>query len=106
MGRNEGAAAVDGLAAIGLEGVGDIIELDAKEASQKVVDQSVQNQLETWIVDGAAALAESAAKETVVPFVKLCQLADDIAALVGVVRHHDHWRIRLDVVEALGSGPG
>ena len=45
MGRNEGAAAVDGLAAIGLEGVGDIIELDAKEESQKVVDQSVQNQL-------------------------------------------------------------
>src|SRR5437867_1457795 len=105
MGRNEGAAAVDGLAAIGLEGVGDIIELDAKEESQKVVDQSVQNQLETWIVDGAAALDESAAKDTVVPFVQLCPVADDVAAVVGLVRHHDHCGIPLHVVEALDYGP-
>src|SRR5438876_1646005 len=105
MGRNEGAAAVDGLAAIGLEGVGDIIELDAKDQSQKVVAQSVQNQLETWIVDGAAALDESAAEDTVVSVVQLCPIANDIAAVVGLVRHHDHCGVPLHVVEALDDGP-
>src|SRR5215831_15592436 len=99
MGRNEGAAAVDGLAGVGLKGVSDIIELDAKDDLQEVVEQSVQNQLETWIVDGAAALNKSAAEDTVVPFVQLCPITNDVAAVVGLVRHHDDGGVPLHVIE-------
>ncbi len=105
MGRDKGAATVDGLAPIGLESVGDIIDLDAKEHSQEIVEQPIQDQLGSWIVDGAAPSNESAAKDTVVPLVQLEPVANDIAAVVRLVRHHDHGGVAFHLVESLDDSP-
>jgi len=65
MRRKERAAALDDSAAVGLEGIGNIIVSDAEEYLHEVIGQSVQNQFETGVINYAATFHETTAKYTV-----------------------------------------
>src|SRR4030095_4994410 len=99
MGRDQGTAAVDGLPSVGLERVGDVVELDPEHHPQEEVRESIHDELEPGIVDGSPAPDESAPEDAFVALVQLRPVADDIAAVVRFVGHHDDDRVALHQFE-------
>lgn len=83
------ADAIDDFPAIGLEGVRCIIQAVAEEEPDEKICRSVQGELKGWVVDHTAVLDETAPKDALVAFVEFFPVADNIAAVVGFVGHHD-----------------
>ena len=103
MRGEDGADAVDDRAAVGFEGVGGVVEAVAKEDADEEVCGAVESELEGRIVDHAAVLEEAAAEDAVVAFIEGLPVANDIAAVVGFVGHHNDHGITGHGVEALGD---
>ena len=89
MRGEDGANAIDDFAAVSFEGVRGVVETVAEEYSDEEVCGPVECELEGRVVDHAAVFQEPTAKDAVVPFVELFPIADDIAAVVRFVGHHD-----------------
>jgi len=89
VGRQDRADAVDDLFAVSFEGVGGVVEAVAEEEAHEGVGQAVHEEFDRRVVDGAASLHEAAAEDAVVAFVEFFPIADDIAAVVGLIGHHN-----------------
>jgi hypothetical protein len=105
MRRDERLAADDHFGAIGLERIRRVVEADIEEHFQKKIGGAVDEKLQPWIVDDAAALHEPAAKHTLVTVIERAPIADDVPGVVGLVRHHDHHCVAAHVTEAKRDGP-
>ena len=103
MRGEDGADAVDDRAAVGFEGVGGVVETVAKEEADEEVCGAVQSELEGRVVDHAAVLEEATAEDAVVAFIEGLPVANDIAAVVGFIGHHDDHGITGHGVEAVGD---
>ena len=103
MRGEDGADAVDDRAAVGFEGVGGVVEAVAKEDADEEVCGAVESELEGRVVDHSAVLEEAAAKDAVVAFIEGLPVANDIAAVVGFVGHHNDHGITSHGVETLGD---
>ena len=101
MRREDEADAVDDGAAVGFEGVGGVVEAVAKENADDGICGAVQSKLEGRIVDHTAVLEEATAEDAVVAFIEGLPVANDIAAVVGFIGHHDDHGIASHGVEAL-----
>ena len=80
--------------AVGLEGVGGVVEPDAEQEPEEEIGQPVDDQLDPGIINDPAALDEAAAEDAVPALVQLLPVADHVAAVVRFVGHHDHRRHR------------
>ncbi len=98
------ADAVDDFFAVGFEGIGRVVQAVAEKQAHEGVGQTVHEELDRRVVDGAAALHEAAAEDAVVAFVELLPIPDDIAAVVALVGHKDDRCVAVHGVEAEGDG--
>lgn len=89
MRRENGADAIDDFFAVGFEGVRRVVEAVAEEEAHKGVGHAVHEELDRRVIDGAAALHETAAENAVITFVELFTVADNIAAVVGFIGHEN-----------------
>jgi len=105
VGREDGADAVDDFFAVGFEGVGRVVETVAEEETNEGVGQTVHEELDRRVVDGSAALHETAAENAVVAFVEFFPVADDVPAVVGFVGHEDDGGVAGHGIEAEGDRP-
>ena len=104
MRRDERAAAVDHGAAVGLEGVGRVVEAVAETDPNEQVCQPVHEELHARIVDDLAALDETGAEGAIVAFAEDPPVGDGIARGVGGVGHHDDAGVADHVVEPPDDG--
>jgi hypothetical protein len=102
--RQDRPDAVDDFFAVGFEGVGRVVESVAEEETHEGVGQAVHEELDRRIVDGAAALHETAAEDAVVAFVELLPVTDDIPTVVALVGHEDDGGVAGHGVKAEGDG--
>ncbi len=58
------------LTAIGLEGIGGVVEPDTEEYLKELVRKTVDEKLDNGIVDGPASLDEAAAEYAVIAFLR------------------------------------
>jgi len=105
MRGDERPASVYDFAPVGFEGVGGVVEADAKEHFQEQVGHPVDKQLDFGVVHHAAALHKTAAKHTIPTLVQLLPVAHHVAAIVRFIRHHDYHGIALEVVKPADYGP-
>ena len=103
MRGEDGADAVDDRAAVGFEGVRGVVEAVAKEDADEEVCGAVERELEGRIVDHSAVLQEATAEDAVVAFIEGLPVANDIAAIIGFVGHHNNHGITGHGVETLGD---
>src|SRR5258707_557117 len=89
MRGNNGPTSIDHGLPICFEGIGGVVELDPKEDTQEVIREAIDPQLDRRVIDDAAALDEAAAEDAVPAFVELLPVANDVAAVVRFVGHHD-----------------
>jgi hypothetical protein len=105
VGGEDGADAGDDVAAVGFEGVGGVVEAVAEEDADEEVGKAVEEELEGWVVDDAAAFGEAGAEDAAdVGVLEFLPVADDVAWVVGLVGHHDDAGGAAEVVEAEGDG--
>ena len=103
MRGDERPAALDHFPAIGLKGVRRVVEFDAEKNFEEKVGQSIQEQFDLWIIDHASAFDEPAAKNAVVALVQPIPVTNDVARIVGFVRHHDDNRVATHLIEPPGD---
>ena len=105
VGAEDGADAVDDFAAVGFEGVGGVVEAVAEEGADEEVGESVEEELEGWVVDDAAAFGEAGAEDAVdVGVLEFLPVADDIAWVIGLVGHHDDNGVAAEGIKARSDG--
>src|SRR6202040_1763960 len=91
--RKKRAASVDHVAPVGFKGVSHVVELNAKQQSEKKVGGAVDDILHTRVVDDAATPDEAASKDAIVTGPQLLPIAHDVTAIVGFIGHHDGHRV-------------
>ena len=101
---DERLAAVDRRAPVGLERVRGVVERDAEQQPDEEVGQPVEPVLQPRVVDDAPAGDEAAAEDALPALVELAPVADHVAAVVALVRHHDHDRVAGRAVEPVDDG--
>src|SRR5215470_9537375 len=89
MWRNQRTAAINYSFAVRLESVCGVVQSDAEKYLQEKIGHSIQNQFHPRIIDHASAFHKTAAKNTFVAFIEFLPVTDDIAAIVGFIRHHN-----------------
>lgn len=104
MRGEEGAAPLNDLPAVGLEGIGGVIETMLKEDADEGIGHAVEDILHGWVVNSPPATHKSAAEDAVVPLVQLLPVTDDISAVIGLVSHHDDDSITPHLIESLDDG--
>ncbi len=104
MRREDRANAVDYRAAVGLEGVGGVVEAVAKHQSDEEIRGAVEAVFDPRIIDHAAALEKTAAEDAVDAVIELLPVAHNIPAIVGFIGHHDDDRIATHCIEAASDG--
>src|SRR5205085_7783768 len=104
MRRDQRLAALDYVAAVSFEGVGRVVQPDPEHDLQEKIREPVQEQFELRIIDHAPSSDEAAAKDTVVAFVQLVPVANDVPAIVRFVGHHDDNRVAFHGGQAPDNG--
>src|SRR5450755_248664 len=105
MRRDERATAFDHFLAIGLKGVGGVVEFDAEKDFEKKICETIQKQFDLWIIDHASAFDEPAAKDAIVALVQSIPVTHDIAAIVGFIGHHNNNRVATHLIETPADRP-
>ena len=65
---NQRATTFDHFPAVGLEGVGRVIECDAEKDFEEKISEPIQEQFDLGVIDHASAFDESAAKDAIIAF--------------------------------------
>ena len=105
MGRNQRPAPIDGGFPISFERVGCVVELNVEDQLQKPICKPVYPELQPGIIDDATTFQESAAKYTVPPFVEFLPISNDIAAVVGLIRHHNDSGVSRHAIQSMNNRP-
>ena len=105
MRRENGAYAIDHGFAVGLEGVGRVVETVVEEDSHERIGQAVYKELHGWVINHSTALHEAASEDTIVALVELLPVTHHIAAIIRLVGHHNDKRIALGGIQATGDRP-
>ena len=96
----DGSNAIDDFFAVGFEGVGGVVEAVSEKETHEGVGQTVHEEFNRRIVDGAAAAHEAAAEDAIVAFVEFFPVADYVTAIVGFIGHEDDRGVAGHGVEA------
>ena len=91
-------------AAVGLECVGGVVKRIAEEHADEEIGDAIEAQFEPRVIDDAAALHEARAENCVPAFVQHIPIADDVAAIVGFIGHHDHGGVAFHLVQTCDDG--
>ena len=102
MRRDERPATLDNCFPVGLEGVGRVVEPDAKKDPYEEIGHAIQHQLKPWIVNRSAAGHEATSKHAFPSLVQHLPVAHDVAAVVAFVGHHDDHCVAGHLVRDLG----
>ena len=74
-----------------------------EEAAYEGVGQTIHEEFDGRVVDGATAFHEAAAEDAVVAFVELLPVADDVAAVVRFVGHHNYGGVTFHRLKTAGD---
>jgi hypothetical protein len=104
MRRKNRPHALDGRFPVRLECVCGVVQPMPKENANKSIGKAVQDQFCEGIINDSASANETASKDTIVAFLKLLPVTNHVAAVVGVIGHHDDGRIATHRVQSMNNG--
>src|SRR6267143_5073602 len=105
MWRDQGAAAVYCNLSVSFERISRVVKFNVKEQSQEQVGEPINYKLEGWITDDGAIFDKSTAENTVISFVQIFPVAHDVAAVIRLIRHHNHRSVTLHTIKTPDNGP-
>jgi hypothetical protein len=95
------AAAVNHFLSVCFERIGRVVVAGMEQKLQKPICQPVDKILQLRIVNRSSSLDETASENTIDPLVQFFPVHDDIATIIGLIRHHNNHRVTLHAVEPL-----
>src|SRR5256885_3919218 len=97
-------ASFNDFAAIGLEGIGGIVQRNAEQYPNEEIGHTIDPQLEPRIIDDSAPFHEARAEYGIPALIEDMPIADDIAAIIGLVGHHDDDGVSAHLLQAMADG--
>ena len=104
VGGDERAAAFDDVAAVGLEGVGGVVEAVAEEDADEEIGEAVDEEFDAWVVEDFTAADEAAAEGAFVALVEQMPVAHGVSGGVRGVGHHDDNGVTAHVIQTVNNG--
>src|SRR5207249_8370612 len=77
-----------------------VVVIKSEEELQQLVRDSVQNELEPWVIYNSSTPHETAPKNAVISFVEYVPVPNHVANIVRFVSHHDNHGIAMCPVQA------